>query len=1035
MNRAYASIVFADPARAEKNLDLIEQHLPESLRAPLPSLLTQVPEPDEALNYLERFLRPDDAEESDLPRTVSYLEKYPTALHYLLTVFSYSRFLSETLVQQPELITTLHRPARPYDAGPRAQFGRGIEKTRTAEDLREEFARFETTSYDLAPAVALARFKRREYLRIMLRDVLGLATLAETTLELSILADLLLERALRLADQKLVDKYGTPQAAGTDGRRQAVELVILSLGKLGGQELNYSSDIDLMFLYAQDGETSGGAAGAISNAEFFVRVAQGVLKLITESTPEGAVFRVDLRLRPQGSEGDLAVSLPAALEYYRTRAREWELQMLIKARRSAGDPETARSFLREVQPLIYRTELHVQVVEAVLNARQEMTKSLVRAETRRLSAGAGNRARKNAAASAAPETGTTWNVKLSPGGIRDIEFLTQCLQRLYGGADSWLRPASTMVALQRLHDKGHLSGRDFHRLASAYQFLRKVEHRLQLREGLQRHTLPESDAALDRLARRSGVEAAAARPPREILLETLSQHFERVRGIYERHLTRQLAEGPAAQSGESAAEETAGTPLLRRLEAEFPVVAAEVARLGDERVSEEEGASYARRGLSRYLNSALHSPATMANLEAHPKWIRAAAELFERSDLAVDLLCRHPEEVHLVAESSIAKTELEEPGTANDAAALRVKARRDILATVVSALSEPPAGVVAETGSALPERLPRPFATFARLTQIAEEALAGALRLAAQEVFGESAGDLARAPFAVVALGRLGTREMDIGSDADLLFLTDNSVTMEERDAWRRMAERFVHIVSSHTRDGVLYPVDTRLRPHGGEGELLPTLSALESYFQGEAAAWEAVTFLKSRPVAGNLRLGAHLVQTAHRILAARFSTPGYLARELAQTRDRVEVDVAGPRAKGKFKKSRGGYYDLEYVVGFLLLVHGVVPGGTEWPAQGRGNVLEQIRALRAAGVVDDSRFEMLHRAALLYRAVDHATRLISGRAIGQAPEPALAERIARLLRQWEIEVTGELRAAIEQTRLAMRTLYEELVLAARGPA
>src|SRR5712692_4131556 len=797
MNRAYANIAFADPARATANLALVEQRLPESLRAPLPSLLTQVPEPDEALNYLERFLRPADSEVSGLPRTVSYLEKYPTALHYLLTVFSYSRFLSETLVQQPELITTLHRPARAHDAGPRAHFGRGIEKSLTAEDLREEFARFETSSYDLPSAVALGRFKRHEYLRIMLRDVLGLATLAETTLELSLLADLLLERALRLSDQQLVDKYGTPQATGADWRRQAAELVILSLGKLGGQELNYSSDIDLMFLYAQEGESSGGTAGVVSNAEFFVRLSQAVLKLITESTPEGAVFRVDLRLRPQGSEGDLAVGLPAALEYYRTRAREWELQMLIKARRSAGDRETARLFLREVQPLIDRRELHVSVVEAVLNARQEMTRSLEQAETRRVSGGSWSRARKGAAA----DTVTTWNVKLSPGGIRDIEFLTQCLQRLHGGADPWLRAASTMVALQRLHDKGHLTGRDFYRLASAYQFLRKVEHRLQLRDGLQRHTLPRAPDALERLANRCGVEpaAAAGRTAAEESLRRLSPYFADVREIYDRILAlRAPSPAPAVEAVES---DPGASALLRRLRVEYPAVAKSVTQAIANQGAAED--AYARRGLLRFLSSAVLDAQVMAQLGSHPEWLARAAEIFARSDLAVEMLTRHPEETPVVADPGLAGFRGPFPGppgaTSEEAmAAVRIGYRRSLLATVVRAL----------LGAS------QPFETFATLTRLAEEALAAVLGLAACETLGPT--DLGSGPLAVLALGRLGSGEMDIGSDVDLVFVADELLSSESREPWRRLAERFVHVAGSHTREGLLFPVDTRLRPRGG---------------------------------------------------------------------------------------------------------------------------------------------------------------------------------------------------------------------------
>ncbi|MGH9592200.1 MAG: glutamine-synthetase adenylyltransferase, partial [Bryobacteraceae bacterium] len=363
----------------------------------------------------------------------------------------------------------------------------GLDRMKTPDDLHEEFARFEAISLDLSPSLILARFKRREYLRITLRDVLGLATLAETTLELSHLADVLFDRALGWCAQKLENQYGIPQYTDAQDKTRRVKLSVLSLGKLGGEELNYSSDVDLLFLYGHDGSTSGGTQGVTTNSEYFVRLAQSILKMITEMTRDGAVYRVDLRLRPQGREGTLVSSVDSALVYYRTGAREWELQMLIKARCSAGDHDVGRMFLGNVQPLVYRQEFNLAAVEAVLNAREEITRDLQR--------------RSGPTAHSAD-----WNVKLSPGGIRDVEFLTQCLQRLYGGADSWLRSGTTLVALQRLHDKGHLSGRDFFRLAAAYQFLRKVEHRLQLRDGLQRHTLPEPPDAIERLARRCGVE-------------------------------------------------------------------------------------------------------------------------------------------------------------------------------------------------------------------------------------------------------------------------------------------------------------------------------------------------------------------------------------------------------------------------------------------------------------------------------------------------------------------------------------------------
>ena len=989
MDVAFTGFAFADAARAEANLKLIAARLPASLWPTLPTLLAQLPDPDGALNYLERFLRTEGAGANQ--RVLIYLEQHPAALHYILVVFSYSRFLAESLIHQPELVIWLHRPAQRH----------GLERLKSFDDLQEEFARFEATAFDLGPAVILARFKRREYLRIMLRDVLGISTLADTTLELSRLADVLLDRARRICEQRLENSYGAPRFLDAAGRLQPACVAVLSLGKLGAQELNYSSDIDLMFLYDHDGETSGGSAGAISNTEFFIRLAQAILKLVTEVTPEGAAFRVDLRLRPRGAEGDLAISLPSALDYYRRRGREWEMQMLIKARCSAGDAELARVFLRELHPLIYKPEFNVGAVEAVLNAREEITRELRRPR------GTAPRAAQHAA---------EWNVKLSPGGIRDIEFLTQCLQRVYGGADPWLAQPSTLVALQRLHDKGHLTGQDFSRLGSAYEFLRRVEHRLQLRDGLQRHTLPEAPDALDRLARRCGIEAAANRAPREELLSRITRNFAEVRGIYERILRPQLQEG-AAPAVEPAAQPDPGEgALMRRLRREHPAIAGAVA----ETAAESE--SYARRGLYRFLSSAVLEHAVMEQLAQHPRWIAQAGDLFARSDLVAEMLSRNPQEIAVLADPGLAGFRGPMAAGAADfqegMAALRVAYRRGVLATLVRSLTSRSVGAT------------EPFATCETLSRLAEEAIAGALHLAARDVMGEA--DLAGAPFAVIALGRLGTREMDVGSDADLVFLIDDRLTVEERDEWRRLAERFVHVVSSHTREGLLFPVDTRLRPRGAEGEMLQTTGYVRDYFRTEAQGWEAATYLKARAIAGNLALGSEALGGVRAMLAVRFrAEPGSvaeLARQLVHTRSRLEKEGTGPRAKGEFKKLSGGYYDIEYLLAFLLLARS--PNLPE-PA----HPLHQVASLEAAGLLERSDARALRGATLLYRGLDHALRVITGRPAHRLPEPALAERATTLLHQWGIPVEGSLEEAIARARQQVRALYEQVVIAAAaGP-
>src|SRR5207253_7115616 len=252
-----------------------------------------------------------------------------------------------------------------------------------------------------------------------------------------------------------------------EGRAVTTPFAVLSLGKLGGNELNYSSDIDLLYLHGDGPEPP---TAQISNREYFVRLAQQLTEILSRPTSEGAVFRIDLRLRPQGNEGELAISLSNALRYYSETAHDWERQALIKIRHSAGDLALARAFIRGVQPQVYSEKVNFVAIKTALVAREKIDR----------------KRRKQIAA----EGNESINVKVDRGGIRDVEFLVQCLQRVYGGAEPWLRSGGTLFSLQKLHDKLHISGKEFHDLTSAYEFLRHVEHRLQLQQGQQTHRLP-----------------------------------------------------------------------------------------------------------------------------------------------------------------------------------------------------------------------------------------------------------------------------------------------------------------------------------------------------------------------------------------------------------------------------------------------------------------------------------------------------------------------------------------------------------------
>jgi [glutamine synthetase] adenylyltransferase / [glutamine synthetase]-adenylyl-L-tyrosine phosphorylase len=1084
MDAAFAEIQFNEAGAAEANLAILRTRLSQQLWERLPTLLAQVPSPDDALNFLERYLR-------EAPESITrHLDAHPAALHYLLSLFSFSRFLSESLVQEPELILWLDR------RGP----NEGLERMKSRDDVLEDCYRFSTMAFDLPPAIFLARFKRREYLRITLRDVLNLGSLSDACLELSNLADVLIERALRLCAVKLENLYGIPQWSDERGELQPARLTVMALGKLGGQELNYSSDIDLIFLYDHDGETAGGEAGTISNLEYFVRLAQAIVKMLSEATPEGAVFRIDMRLRPEGQQGDLAVSYAAALEYYRTRGREWELQMLIKARATAGELSTGERLLRELHQLIYRKELRREVVQAVTDAREEISRVL---EQR---------------AATANDDSAFWNVKLSPGGIRDIEFIAQCLQRIHGGRDAWVSgrgAGTTLVALQHLHDKGYLSQRDFYRLSSAYEFLRKVEHRLQLRDGLQEHLLPRKPEARSRIARRSGVEPNSGKSAGEELLAKIRRHFEEVREIYER-VTREAmasAGGAAAYTGEErrkSGNRGDGRASLfahasrERARAEFPAVAERLAHY------RAQGDVFARRGMEKYLGAARHDAGLMKELEEAPGKLDCAAALFALSDFAAETLVRSPRAIELIGNSAAQEAKKQQTlALPRSMAALRIAHQEAVFAAGArSILSEA-----------------NPFETFAELTRAAESAVREALAFAAgekevasdewrvtrkSEDFAHNAARIGRrdqdglsaqlpfarnaqgkkpdageqglreeyeetksearsfvakdaphfaenaqcrqddsvktkhegarvdaefgdAPFVVMALGRLGAGEFDIGSDADVAFFAASSGDASsiraggqargdaEMQEWRRLAERFIRAAGSYTSEGLLLPVDTRLRPRGGEGEIVQPAAYLLNYFANEAQAWEAATYLKARPVAGNLALGEKIIAELREILRRRFCAKSggdarELPRQLIHMRERLERE----RAEGAvgFKCAAGGFFDIEYVIAYVALSRGEF---AEMPK----NVVEQIATLQERGAFDAKSAGVLREAAMFYRSLDHAIRLVLGRSSSTLPEPAQIPRVNALMKQWGLRVVGSLHDMLASTRRAVREVYD----------
>src|SRR5205809_145024 len=615
MRAQFSAVRFRNPAQAEANVARLERQLGPALLATLGSLLAQSPDPDGALSLLERYAQAAGRE------ALGEIERLPSALTYLVAIFGYSAFLAETFLTDPALAIQFARD-------------RNFTKLKSKEDLMQDFARFSTTSPDPWLSARLARFKQRNHLRIALKDVLGLSTLGETTLELSALADVVLTNALLYCDLELEKRHGQPQYRDPQGRTARAGFSIVSLGKLGGNELDYSSDIDLLFLSSHDGETAGGTerGSLISNKEYAVRLSRAITRAITEATPYGSVFRVGLRLRPEGEQGDLAISVKSALAYYEHRARRWELEMLIQARHSAGDPRITREFLRGVEPYVYGAPAEFGAIDSTFLSHERKSK----------------KPREGRARAA--------DVDLDRGGIRDIEFLTQCLRRRYGGSHPWVRSGGTLHGLRKLNDKGLLSDRDYAELTSAYEFLGKLEHRIQLDTGQQTHRLPPEAGALDRLARRVGIDAGpsetpdtagppvAGEGPGASLLRRVREVFARVDEIY----NRVIDPNPGAEV--KAAFGLQPLPTLPRdhghssyrstlefLDAQAPEVA--------ELVRKAEIPERARPNVARFFASLLGSSERFRLAREQPQLVHRAVEVIGASDYMGELLIHHPEDI------------------------------------------------------------------------------------------------------------------------------------------------------------------------------------------------------------------------------------------------------------------------------------------------------------------------------------------------------------------------------------------------------
>ena len=756
-----------------------------------------------------------------------------------------------------------------------------------------------------ALATALRRLRQRTYLHVMLRDLTGRADLNEVCTTMTRLAEKAIAAAVDAHSRWLAEIHGDPLGADSAATEQ---LIVVAMGKLGGGELNVSSDVDLVFVYPEEGDTRG--PKILANQDFFDRLGRRIVAALEEASPAGYVFRTDLRLRPYGDAGPLASSFAALEQYLIAQGRTWERYAWLKARPLTGGRGGELEQL--VAPFVYRKYLDYDAYDGLRDVHRQIREQ--------------GRQRDHAV-----------NVKLGPGGIREIEFIVQALQLVRGGREPALRLRGTLPALRALRARGLLPGGAADELIEAYQFLRKIEHRLQYRDDAQTHDLPRE--AGDRAALAAAMECVGA----DGLDRLLDRHRENV----DRHFDALFAAGdaaaardplavvwiaPAPDDVQLAALAGAGYFDPRALVAElvrvrqssrylqlpspsrsrFDALVPLLLRAASGTASPQQ----VFERLLALLEAVSRRSAYLALLVEHPPVLPRLAQLVDASSWAATYLTQHP---MLLDELLDSRALLSGPDWAEwrreldaELAAHPLDAERqmDVLrhfqqAQVFRLLAQDLAGLLSV------ERLAD------HLSMLADVVLAAALERCWIQMRGPDAGP---PKFTIIGYGKLGGKELGYASDLDLVFLYDDPDDTAPQ-AYARLAHRLTTWLTSTTAAGRLYDTDLRLRPDGASGLPVSSLAAFRSYQRNTAWTWEHQALTRARFVAGDARIGAAFEAEREAVLRLPRDRTRLRADIVAM---RTRMQAAHPNRTELFdvKHDPGGMVDVEFMVQFLVLAH-----------------------------------------------------------------------------------------------------------------
>ena len=906
---------------------------------------------------------------------------YPKFAEHLQLLWGCSDYLGQQCALHPELFQEL------VESG-------DLQRSYSPEDYTEKLdQRLPSDCSEEQLSHHLRLFRRREMIRIIWRDFSRLAALLETTGDMTALAESAINISLRELHRISCEELGTPYRGSDSDAEQ--QMVVVAMGKMGAGELNISSDIDLIFAYPRKGETRRAESSVrqktCSNQEFFTRLGQKLIAALDRTTVDGFVFRVDMRLRPYGQSGALALSFDALEEYYLTQGREWERYAMIKARAVAGEPKD-RDYLNSIlRPFTYRKYLDFGAIEALRDLKRIIDREVQR-------------------------KGIHSDIKLGSGGIREVEFITQTFQLIRGGRDFRLQTQSLQQALQQLAADRVLPPEDVEGLWLAYEFLRNTEHALQGIADKQTQQLPEDELGQQRVATILGFENW------QDFEKCLRDHRQHVKKIFADIFADPEQAAESQQKGLTAADsenwlQQDATAVQSHLERLGYIEAEDVARqlhsmyrskavlgldaeprsrldrLMPALISTCAKAADNSLTLGRVIGlvqSVLRRSAYLALLGENPRALEQLVLLCERSRWVADQLTAYPALLD----------ELLDPRalyTAADRETLQDHLRQHMLRVPVDDLEQQMDIIryfvrsyslrvaACELTGVMPLMQVSDY-----LTWIAEVVIQHTVNISWKQMidqYGQPQGADGRVPgFIVVAYGKMGGIELGYKSDLDLVFLyngnsgqsasvqcTTGPRVIDNSTFFARLGQRIIHILSTATHAGAAYEIDMRLRPSGNSGMLVSSLAAFEKYQREDAWTWEHQALVRARVVAGDEGLGRAFDQVRKAVLEQQRSEQS-LAAEVVKMREKMRKHLLPPAKEQKFslKQGSGGIVDIEFMVQFAVLAwsHNH-PELTRW-----SDSIRILESLARCDLLSEQQTSLLIDTYKRYRSAGHLLQL-----------------------------------------------------------